>query len=136
MSAAVRPEVVALWLGSDPAASARTGRLVHRDGRPFTDAELVVAWSFTGDERLAVLEAAELRVAEAGALLAHEEAEGAARIAAADAQVAAAERAVALIRAELAMLGRASYRDYARRRAWRRGWDRTRPWAPSGRSGP
>lgn len=79
----VRPEVVALWLGSDPAASAAAAQLVHRDGRPFTDDELDLAWSFTEEERAAVLEAAELWVAEAEALLAQEEAAGAARIAAA-----------------------------------------------------
>lgn len=132
----VRPDVVALWLGSDPAESARAGHLVHRDGSPFTGDELDLAWSFTDDERAAVLEAAELRVTEAAALLAHEESAGAARIAAADARVAEADKAVARITAELAMLHRADYRDYACRRALRRGWDRTRPWAPSGRSGP
>lgn len=132
----VRPEVVALWLGSDPVASAMAGHLVHRDGRPFTDDELDLAWSFTDDERAAVIEAAELRVAEAGALLAYEEDAGAERIAAADARVTAAEKAVARITAELAMLRRADYRDYARRRAFRRGRNRTRPSAPASRSGP
>lgn len=136
VSDAVRPEVVALWLGSDPAASAEAGHLVHCDGRPFSSAELDLAWSLSRDERAAVLEALELRVTEAVALLAHEQADGAARIAAADARVAASEKRVADITAELAMLHRADYRNHCRRRAWRRGWDRTRPWAPSGSSGP
>jgi len=46
------------------------------------------------------------------------------------------QREVARLRAELAMLCRAEYRDHCRRRAECRGWDRTRPWAPLPRSGP
>lgn len=107
----VRPEVVALWLGSDPMAASEAGRLVHRDGAPFTDAELDLAWSFTADERAVVLERAELRLAEAEAMLAD----------------AAARHKAAK---------RAKYRDYRRRRGDRRGRIRARPPPAGYRSGP
>jgi hypothetical protein len=92
----VRPEVVALWLGSDAMAASEAGRLVRRDGAPFTDAELDLARSCTPDERAVVLERAELRLAEAEAMLAD-----------------------AVARHKAAK--RAKYRDYRRRRGERRG---------------
>jgi hypothetical protein len=138
VSEPVRSEVVALWLGCDVAASGRAGHMVHFGGEPFTDDDVALAWSFTEDERSAVIEVLELRLAEAEALLAHAEAEGAARIAAAEAAVAlaearaaAADKAVADAAAELVMMHRRDYEDYCRRRADHRGWDRTRPRAPT-----
>ncbi|MGH3302606.1 MAG: hypothetical protein ACRDOK_13150 [Streptosporangiaceae bacterium] len=130
MTGEIRPEVVALWLGADILAASDAGRLVHRGGRPFTDAELDVAWSFTDDERAAVLEAAAMRVTEAEVMYEHEAAKGAARIAAADARVAAAEQLADRASAALARLRRADYRAYCRKRQVRRGRDRTRPLTP------
>ncbi len=135
--------MVALWLGCSVDASGKAGRLLHQDGRQFTEGEVALAWSLTEDERSAVIEVLELRVAEAEAPLAHAEAEGATRVAAAEAAVvtaearaAAADKATAGAAAELAMLHRKDYRDYCRWRVDHRGWDRTRPWAPLRRSGP
>jgi hypothetical protein len=137
VSDAVRPEVVALWLSCDVAASAKAGRLLRQDGQQFTADEVALAWTFTEDERSAVIEVLELRLAAAEALLAHAEAEGAARIAAAEAAVAAAEaqlaaadKAAADAAAQLSMLHRRAYRHYCRWRADHRGGDRTRPLTP------
>jgi hypothetical protein len=130
MTNEIRPEIVALWLGADIFAASKAGQLVHCGGRLFTEAELDLAWSFTPAERDAVHEALALRVTEAEILLAHAEDEHAARIAAADARVAAAEQMADRARAALAKLRHADYRDYCRRREARRGWDRTRPLTP------
>ncbi len=51
--------------GSNTLGSGVTVRLIHRDGPPFTDDKLCRAWSFTPDERAAVIERAGFRLAEA-----------------------------------------------------------------------